>query len=985
LLPLVAQQSTSAPTPSPLPGFVYDVPFFPDAHHDPAIPTPDSILGFPVGQRPTTHAQIEACLKAWAGKSPRTKLFEHGKTHEGRTLYHIAISSEANIKRLEQIKADLAKLADPRSIAAADADRLAATLPGVAWMAYTIHGDEMSGSDAALALAWHLIAGTDESVRKMLDELVIIIDPLMNPDGRDRFINQIAIDRTMQPSIDDQSLIHSGPWPAGRTNHYLFDLNRDWLLGVHPESRGRLAAIGAWHPQLLVDAHEMGSQDSFLFSPPREPVNPNVAPTARNWWEVFSKAQAAAFDKFGWRYYHGEWNEELYPGYSTSWAAFHGAITILFEQATIASDAVRRREGTLQTYREAVHHQLVGSLSILSTFQANRAAILRDFLAQRRQAMAEDSPYARRTFAVVPSANRARLREFIELVQLHGLEVYTAGKSFTASNGKDRLGRPFKDRQFPAGTILIPNRQPEARLAAAILEFDTRMSSEFLQEERHELLRFNRSRLYDTTAWNLTMLHDVEAYELSQPLPDGAERYAGLPAEPPPRNPAPDAPVAFVIDGADDASVVGAARLLERGIQVRVSNKPFALDEQAFARGSVVVTKADNREFTGDLAGIIAQVANELHVRDVPIKSGLGAGDVPDLGGEHFVLLDAPRIAVLTRDPFSRYSFGEIWHLIDRTLGIRASYIDRAELRGTDLRRYNVLVIPEGAGDSLKDRLESLKSWVTTGGTLIAIGSSAAAIARLPEADVASPLVGGAPPFTTARLLPDVLTKLDDYSLTVVREWEGRYGAIDPDVVWSQTAPAEVTFPWSPLTDGKKPADEELKRRDKWRSIFMPQGAILAARVDDRSWLTSGCGDYVPVLFHGDTVLMAAGVVQAPVRLGAIVPTNDATTRPSTRPASAPATQGATAGEGEKSTSAHWAPTPPGYELRLRMSGLLWPEAADRLAHSAYVTRESVGAGQIILFAASPTFRGSTKGTLRIFSNALIYGPGMGASPPIRL
>jgi len=968
----------AALAPSPLPGLVYDAPFFPGAQHDPGIPTPDSILGFPVGQRPARHGQIEACIKALAASSPRARLFEHGRTYEDRAMYHLVISAEANIKRLDQIKSDLGKLADPRGISAVEGDRLLGALPAVIWLGYTIHGDETSGSDAAIALAWHLCAGTDANVRQLLDELVVIIDPLMNPDGRDRFLSNLAEDRTAQPSVDDQSALHSRPWPMGRTNHYLFDLNRDWLFAVHPETRGRLAAISSWHPQVLVDAHEMGAQDTFLFSPPREPVNRNIAPTAHRWSDTFGREQAAAFDRFGWRYYHGEWNEELYPGYSTTWAAFRGAIGILYEQASIATDAVRRPEGTLLSYREAVHHQLVSSIANISTLHANRAAVLRDYAAQRREAVAEGGPFAARTFAIVPGSNRSRDAGFLELMRLQGIEAYATKQAFSAS-GQDRLGRSFESRQFPVGTILIPARQPNARAACAILEMETRVNDDFLQVERSELLRQGRSKLYDITGWNLMMLFDVEGYELAMGLPAGAERIESPPVKATTAaTTRPGEPVAWAVDGADDLAVVVAARLMERGIKVRSTDKATELDGRPLARGSILITRADNQMFTGDIVTIVDESCAEVGAVAAPVGSGLGLGDLPDMGGRHFILLDTPRIAVLSRPPFATYGFGEIWHTIDRVLGIRATYIDAAEFSSTDLRRYNVIVLPANGGDALKDQWDSLRAWVKSGGTLVAIGSSAGAVAT------------EAAGMTAARTLPDVMTKLEDYSMAVVREWVGQLSRVEPAQVWSHSPPASLTYPWATKKGGDKLPDDEVMRRDSWRRLFMPQGAILAARTDDRHWLTAGCGPTVPVLFNGDTVLMAAGDVQAPVRLGVFVP-GIHPVAPATKPtaqASKPTDSGTDKDkekDGEESRApAHWAPIPPDHEMRLRMSGLLWPEAADRLASTAYVTRERVGAGQVILFAASPTFRGGTKGTMRIFNNAIICGPGMGASQVIR-
>lgn len=937
--------------------------FFPGAEHDPAIPTPESLLGFPVGERAATHAEIERAFKAWAEASDRATLFEYARSHEGRALYYLVIASPENSQRLEAIKADLAKLADPRTVSAGEGDRLARSLPAVAWLAYCIHGDETSGSDAALAVAHHLIASNDEETRRMLQELVIVIDPLMNPDGRDRFLKQVREHRSNTPQVDDQALLHEGYWPWGRTNHYLFDLNRDWIIAAHPETRGRMRAVNEWRPLLFVDSHEMGAQDTFLFSPSREPVNPNLPPKRREWWNVFAKDQAAAFDRYGWRYYTGEWNEEWYPGYSSSWAGFKGAVGILYEQAAIADQAVRRPEGTLMTYRESVHHQLESTMANLRTLLEHHETMMREFAAERRAAVAADAPRAGRTFAVTPTANATRMREFIEFLSLQGIEAHRATRAFRAG-GVDRLGREVSDREFPAGTILISNRQPEAALVSAALEFDPRMTPEFLEKERREILREGESLLYDVTAWNATMLRDLEAFALEAPLPDGAERIDASPAATSGLD-RPNAQVAFVIDGADDASVAAAGRLMEREAQVRVSDRAFTFGGASFARGSLVIARADNQEFSGGwaaLGAVVDEVAREVGVAARGVDTGYGVGDdVPDLGGEHFILLARPRIALLSRGRVDPYSFGSAWFTLDKRLGVRVSEVSEERLSDLDLRRYNVLIVPSmGGGAPDAEALSRVRDWVKAGGTLIAIGRSAAALAKEDAG------------FTSARTLPDVLDRLDEFEQAVLREWAGRTAQVETDRVWRRTVGAQERYPWGDVAD--RASTEELKRRDAWQRMFMPQGAIVAGRVDDRSWLTAGLGMETAILVAGSAPIMAGEGVAAPVRLG-VFNRADAPEAMVTRPE---------AGEGPpKRERLGWAAPPGGHELLLRMSGLLWPEAAVRIANSAYVTRESLGDGQVILFAGDPVFRAATMGTGRIFANAVILGPGMGARQPI--
>ena len=933
------------PSPTELSGLSYDVEFFEGTTYDPSVPTPESLLGYRIGDQAAFPAEIGRCLEAWAAASPRAELVEYARSHEDRALYYMILTSPENHARLGEIKAGLTRLADPRGLSGAEADRLMAELPGTAWLAYSIHGDETSGSDAALAVVYHLAAGQGDEVERLLDDLVVLIDPMMNPDGRHRFLQQIVEHRGAHPNVDDQSLVHAGYWPWGRTNHYGFDLNRDWILGVNPETRGRIRAASAWHPLLFVDAHEMGSQDSYLFAPARDPKNPNVPGSRKRWNDIFAREQSEAFDRYQWVYYTGEWNEGWYPGYSDSWGEYRGAVGILYEQAGFAEDGVRRADGSIHTYRESVHHQAVSSLANLGTLRAHVDGLRRDVLAERREAVSAKGRYARRLFAIPPTANRSRLGRFLDLMELQGIEVHQAGE-FSAS-GIDQLGRSFRDRTVPAGSILISNRQPEAHLVATMLEFETRMTPEYLQREREELLKKGRGTIYDLTAWNLTMLYGLDALTLDAELPGDAERYSSPTAGVPAGEAGPF--VGWVIDGADDASVAAAARLMERGVGVRVARRAFELGGESFARGSVVVLPNDNRTFEGDLEATVRSSASELSLVAEGLSTGLGDGDLPDIGGGHFVRLEPPRIALLSRGGVSVYDFGSIRYTLDHRLGIRHS--DLAQESSPDLRRYNVIVLPDRwFGNLPEGTVEALQTWVEAGGTLIALAGSA------------GELTGKESELSKVRQLPDVLEDLDAYEQQVLREWMARrVEAPDPEDVWSHTAATELDYPWSQAAELERPGKEELERRDRWQRMFMPGGTILAARTDDEHWLTFGSAGSVPVLYNTSRVLMSAAGVETPVRLGVF--------------GDAPDAEPARAG---------WSLVPSGQELRLRMSGLLWPEATQRLANAAVVTRERQGNGQVILFAVAATFRASTPAMERLLVNAMIYGPGFGARQAIQ-
>ncbi|MCB9846830.1 MAG: peptidase [Phycisphaeraceae bacterium] len=944
---------------------VYGGRILPGGQYDPDVPTPESILGFPQGARAATHAQIVECMTALAQWSNRVELVQMGETFEGRETIAVVISSPENIRRLDAIKANLARLADPRDEPESEIDALVDRLPAVAWFGCSIHGDETSPADGAVATAYHLAACLDRDVTDMLNDLVVVIDPMMNPDGRDRYLKQVAENRSAAPSVDSQSLLHTGYWPWGRTNHYGFDLNRDWILGVNPETRARLRALREWRPLIFIDAHEMGPLDTYLFSPSREPVNVFLPAKRLQWWDVFARDQAQAFDRFGWTYYTGEWNEEWYPGYSSSWAGYRGAVGILYEQAGWTEDAVRMPNGQLNTYAEAVHHNVVSMLANCRSLQQNKAVMMREFLRERRGNVTGRGETPQMSWAIVPGANRSRLLNFLELMDLEGIEVNAASRAFTIGKGRDRLGRAADGKELPAGTLLIGTRQPDAPLVAAMLAFDPQMSGAFLTDERRELLRTGESKLYDITAWNTTMLHDLEAYELDSGLPGVAE-----PLDPERFAPTsvgvdrPDARVAYLIDGADDDSLAAAGRLMQTGVRVRAAEREFTWSGRVFPRGTIVVARDDNRDLDGELVRRVSEVCADLSLLAVGADSGLGEGNEnPDLGGGHFKLLERPRIAVLGRGQFSPYSYGATWFTIDQRLGIEASYLDSSFASFGDLRPFNVIVAPDAfGGSSIGGMSESLRAWVEAGGTLITIGSSSEAIAN-EDAKL-----------TGARLLPETLGDLDEYELAVLREWAATVETVDVESVWSHDPTASSSaYPWedaSPAGDEddedaeapslERPDEETLKRQDGWDRLFMPQGAILAGRTDPKHWMTCGLAGYVPVVYQVGNPLMAGDGVEAPVRMGYLSPAPDAPAR-----------------------RLGWSLLPAGADLTLRMSGLLWPEAASRIANSAFVTRERVGNGQVICFATQPNFRGATRGTERILSNAMILGPGMGASAPV--
>ncbi|WP_334064915.1 M14 family metallopeptidase [Alteromonas genovensis] len=912
------------------------------------ITHPDTLLGFPIGSRVADPAQIHSAVMHWAEQSDRLHVVEYARTHEGRPLIAAFISTPALLSELDTIKSNIDKLANPLNTSDSQASNIIDSLPAVAWMAYSIHGNETSGADAALTAIYHLIASEDKDVEALLDDMVVVIDPMMNPDGRARFAKSLEQYRGTAPNVDDQSLLHRGDWPYGRTNHYFFDLNRDFFYLTQPETVGRVEMINDWRPQLMIDGHEMGSQDTYLMGPPRQPLNQNIDPNLQKWAKTFARDQSAAFDEKGWRYYTGEWFENWYPGYS-NYSEYRGTMHILYEQSRMAEDGVRRPEGTVQTYIESVHHQFVSTLANLKTLDKNSKAMYQDYWQGRKNNVASKGKFANRTYVIMANDNIGRTDALVSRLLAQDIKVYITDKDMEVDEATTHLGDVKEDMVIPKGSIVVPNRQAEAPLIAAIMEFDAGVNNAVLLEERQKTLRDGSSLMYDTTAWNLTMMYGLESVTVPEHLTSNMSPYKPSAHT----HTLLDNAIAWMVDGADDRSVAFAARLMERGIHVRYIDRESEFENTVFNRGSIAVTVTDNPN-TENLASLIKQTADELMVSVIATISGFGEGELPEWGGKHFDLLTRPQVAILSHGNMSSYDVGATWYSIDANLGIRHSQIDVNSLNRTDLRRYNVIVLPTSYGALDKSKQALLDEWVNNGGTLIAHGRSAAALA-------------GKDGIANVKTIENSFEKALDYDISLNREYMANLNKVNTKAAMSHTLNADFAFPWDDLPKPLK--EEELTRRDKWLSHFMPSGAMVAGRTDQQHWLTAGTPEVLPLLYSNQPLFMSADNSEAVVRAGVFSPS------PNKKK-----------GDSESKKNAdRWFTLPQDKALKVRMSGLLWPEAQQRIANTAYLTRERSGKGQIILFSGQPNFRGAALGTNRLLLNAIVYGPGLGSQKHVSL
>jgi hypothetical protein len=579
----------------------------------------------------------------------------------------------------------------------------------------------------------------------------------------------------------------------------------------------------------------------------------------------------------------------------------------------------------------------------LNTLAKHSKEMYSDFWDGRKYNVSDKSIFADRTFVVLANNNHGRMLTLVDRLQTQGVELYTNNKEIKIGKALLQSGEMKKEFTIPSGSLIIPNRQPEAPLIAAILEFDAKLKKSVLIEERQKTLKNGSSIMYDTTAWNLTMMYGLPAVTVNEEILDGLSPWETRPVT---VNVDSNAN-AWSVDGDDDRSVAFAARLMEQGLNVRITNKSTNFSGKEISRGSVFLTRMDNPGIV-DLHKIILLEASNLGIKVTSTSSGYGEGDLPDWGGKHFKLLTRPQIAILSQSGFSSYDVGVSWWSIDHHLGIRHSQIDASLIRRSDLRRYNTIIIPNGYRSVGESERAILSDWVKQGGTIIANGNSAGSLAS--ENGIGS-----------VRNIKDTFSKRQDYDIAIQREWLAGIDDIDTSVTLSNIASTDLKYPW--VSAAKALTKDELVKRDKWQSLFMPSGAMVSGRVDTSHWLSFGSTDMLPLLYADQPVLMTEGRADAVIRVGNYKRNFGA----------------------KESQTLNWSTLPAGQDITVRMSGLVWPEAAQRIANSAYLTRERVGKGQIILFSGQPNFRGSTLGTNRFWLNAVVYGAGLGASANISL
>ncbi|MFM1872433.1 MAG: hypothetical protein RL398_1855, partial [Planctomycetota bacterium] len=692
----------------------------------------------------------------------------------------------------------------------------------VGWLAHCVHGDEPSGVDSALQTVYHLAAARgDATVDKILAECVVIIDPLQNPDGLDRFVASTRAARGRWADATPLGAEHSQPWPGGRPNHALFDMNRDWFAMSQPETQARVRAFLDFWPVVYADLHEMGGNSTYYFSPPAEPVHGEITAGQREWLQRYGQNNARWFDRSGFAYFTREAFDSFYPGYGEGWPTFHGSVGMTYEMASSRGLVYRRSDDDLLHYDECVRHHFVASIATLETLAEGRAEALRNFVAQRRAAVKRGEDGLIREYVFAARGDRTRLARFAKLLGAQGIEVEIATSELRSDAAQPLGGGTASAQAFPAGSVIVSMAQPSSTLAHVLIEPHFDMEAGFLAEQKRREQKRLDTEFYDLTAWSLPLLFGLEAWQLPAaaagdrvPLPQAGAPTGATPlrAEPP--------KVGYVVAWGENGAGALLGDLLRLGVKVRCIDRAFVHEGREFPAGSYVIRVGERAGQPANLHAMLTAAAAR-HGVSVHCADSSWVERGPDFGTGYGHALRRPRVAMLWDRPVSANSAGWVRFLLEERYGVPVSPLRTHDLARVDLGEFTVLVMPEGGGygNVLGDGgLAAIKRFVEGGGVLVTFGSATRWLTSKDVGLLASE--------------PESRRKEDGAKEDAGKKAEG--------------APADA---------GKKPFDYAEAIRPEKESPPAVPGAIVRVDVDPDHWLGFGYRGSANVVHDSSNIL----------------------------------------------------------------------------------------------------------------------------------
>lgn len=651
---------------------------------DPAIPKPEEVLGYQVGQWHVRHDQLVQYMRVLAEKSPRVSIETIGFSHEQRPLLLLKFSQPDNIAKLEQLR--------EQHYAQVFKKQQANNLPAFIWMGYSVHGNESSGSNAALLVAYYLAAAQGEEVEQLLDNSVVLLDPSLNPDGLARFAQWANSNRGKTLSADPQHREHVEQWPSGRTNHYMFDLNRDWLLLQHPESRARIAAFHKWQPHVLTDFHEMGPNSTYFFQP-GIPTRTHPLTPAKNTQLTTELANfhAQALDAQNQLYFTQESFDDFYYGKGSTYPDINGSVGILFEQASSRGHVQETINGQL-TFAQSIKNQVTTSLSTFVGVMANKKQLI-DFkngFYHQAESLADKEKFL--GYVVAKGQDPQRFEEFMSVLTQHQIKAYGLNKAVKAS-----------DQSFSQGDVYIPLKQAQFRLIKAIFSEQT---------------TFQDNTFYDVSGWTLPHAYNLKFGQVSSRWGLDVSKQAWQSELP--RFPELQESYAYAFDWQPSAAPKLLNALLQQGIDVRVALKGFkaktAFGEKNFNAGSIVVASGVQKQ--SDIVAIMQRAQTEYGLQIHAIQSGLTSEGV-DLGSRQLSPIKAPKVLLVGGSGSSQYEVGEVWYHLDTQLGIAPTIIEQDRLHRVDLSKYTHIILAHGRYRNMAEKAKTkITAWVSKGGVI---------------------------------------------------------------------------------------------------------------------------------------------------------------------------------------------------------------------------------------------------------------------------
>ncbi|MDX1625522.1 MAG: M14 family zinc carboxypeptidase [Wenzhouxiangellaceae bacterium] len=789
--------------------------FLPGSRYADDAPRFEDVLGHSAGERISSPEQVRAWFEALAETWPdRVRLVPYATSWEGRELFYAIIGTPERIADLDAVRADIRAIAFPDEH---DEDRIEAALervPGTTWIAGSVHGNEISPADGAMVTAWHLLAAVDDPVvDEILAETLVFINPLQNPDGRARFVHGFRQALGLEPAATRLAAEHDEPWPSGRVNHYLFDLNRDWLAITQPETQGHVAALLEWFPLAFVDAHEMGSDSTFFFAPEAVPYNPLLAGAQRENLELFGRNNARWFDRFGFPYFTREVYDAFYPGYGASWPSYYGGVAMTYEQGSARGLVMRLRDGTEMTYAETVREYFVAMLATAQTVARNRDDLWRDFRDYRAAGIELARREGPRAWVIPAQRDQGGADHLAATLARHGIDAYRASEPLTACG-----------RDLAPGSVVIPAEQPDYRKLRVLLDADVPLPDDFVAEQERRRARDLDDEIYDVTAWSLPLMFNIDVVECGRAVDvDGMVRVAAgeMPAG---EVAGPDASVAWLVPGGSRSTAKLMAAALRDELYVRSNERPFVHDGREFPSGTLIFPASKNPE---DLADTLRDLAEATGADVVGVDDGW-VTEGPSFGSNRTRSLIKPRVALAWDVPTDSYAPGAVRFVLERQFGYPVVPIRTHTLKSADLNRFDVVILPDssryrgGGYDSVLGEAgrDHLADWVADGGVLITM-AGATEWAAHPDVDLLA-------------FRAEAQVREEDES--------------DPEGDEKDSGPRVPGTLIQTLEEYRELARPERENPDS------VAGVLVRAVVDADHWLAAGVADTVNVLVRGDRV-----------------------------------------------------------------------------------------------------------------------------------